>query len=129
VGKVALSVAIQEQQIITPMEKTTTQLKSDRTTLSNVVVNSMGKLAYARPPLNKIVRLMLKDFPIMCWYMLIGMLLLFTRSLWAVMHPAITINSKADMLIYVFLSFVSSSVTAGLVGGSYYFAKSKLKSS
>jgi len=71
---------------------------------------------------------MLKDFPIMCWYILIGMLLLFTRSLWAVMHPAIAVNSKADVLIYIFLMFVSSAVTAGLVGGSHYFAKSKLKS-
>lgn len=110
------------------MEKLTTQLKSDRTALSNVVVNSRGILAYARPPLKQIVVLMVKDFPIMCWYMLAGMMLLFTRSLWAVMHPAITVTSKADMLIYVFLMFVSSSVTVGLIGGSYYFAKSKLSS-
>jgi hypothetical protein len=108
--------------------KKTAQIKLHKTKLSNIVVDSKGNLAYAQTPFKQILRCMLKDFPIMCWYMLIGMMLLFARSLWAIMHPAITVSNKADLLIYVFLMFVSFSVVAGLVGGSYYFAKSKLKS-
>jgi hypothetical protein len=104
------------------------KLTIGRPQLSTIVVNEEGKLAYTIPPWRKVFRQMLKDFPIMCWYMLIGMILLFTRSLWAVLHPAITVTSKFDMLIYVYLMFISSLVIAGLLGGSYYFARTKLKS-
>jgi hypothetical protein len=110
------------------MEKTTMQLKAEKTKLSNVSVDREGNLVYIRPPLRQIIRRMCKDFPIMCWYMLIGMILLFTRSLWAVLHSAITVTSKFDMLIYIYLMFISSLVIAGLLGGSYYFAKTKLNS-
>jgi len=112
------------------MEKTTKRFtrKSEERKLSNIVIDNKGNLAYAQPPIKQILRLMLKDFPIMCWYMVIGMILLFARSLWAIMHPAITVTNKADLLIYIFLLFVSFSVVTGVIGSSYYFAKSKLKS-
>ncbi len=112
------------------MEKTTKLLtkKPEERKLSNIVIDSTGKLVYAQPPFKQILRLMLKDFPIMCWYMLIGMMMLFARSLWAVMHRTVTVTHKADLLIYLFLMFVSFFVMAGLIGGSFYFAKAKLKS-
>jgi hypothetical protein len=99
-----------------------------KTKLSNVAIDEHGQLVYAQPPFRLVLKMMVKDFPIMCWYMLIGMMLLLSRSVWAIAHPSITVTYKADILIYMFLLFISFSVIVGLVFGSYYFAKSKLKS-
>lgn len=112
------------------MERTTKLLtkKPEARKLSNIVIDSKGNLAYAQPPFKQILRLMLKDFPIMCWYVLIGMMMLFVRSLWAITHRAIMVTNKADLLIYLFMMIVSFSVITGLLIGSWYFAKSKLKS-
>lgn len=111
------------------MQRTTNNLKiaDHRPPLSTIVVNEEGKLAYATPSLKKIARQMIKDFPIMCWYMLAGMVMLFSRSLWALYHRAETVTYIGEVLIYIFLLMVSVVVTLGILGFSYYLAKSKLQ--
>jgi len=110
-------------------DQTTRQITAEHSKplLSSIVVDRTGKLTYAQPPFKQIVKRMLKDFPIMCWYMLMGMMTLFGRSLWAITHRALTVTHRIDLLIYVFLMLVSFMVVAGLIGGSFYFARAKLK--
>ena len=111
------------------MEKTKADLPitNKRPPLSAIVVNEAGQLSYSKPQWKKVIRQMVKSFPIMCWYMLIGMLTLFTRSLWAIMHRAETVTYAAELLIYIFLLFMSFIVTGGMIGLSIYQAKINYK--
>lgn len=102
-------------------------LNNKRPPLSTIVVNEAGQLSYTKPPWKKVIYLMVKNFPIMCWYMLLGMLMLFARSLWAIMHRAETVTHASELLIYIFLLFMSFIVTTGLIGFSFYQAKLKLQ--
>lgn len=95
--------------------------------LSNLVINSSGKLVCTKLPLSKIFHQMVKDCPFICWWMLIGMILIFFQSVWAVANTSITVTHRAEILIYFFLVFVSFSVVVGLVVISFYWAKLKLK--
>ncbi|NOS92597.1 MAG: hypothetical protein HOP30_11785 [Cyclobacteriaceae bacterium] len=112
------------------MQKLTKDLEwaNNRPALSSLGVNEEGKLAYSSPPLKKILQHMVKGFPIMCWYLLFAMLVLFSRTMWAITHRSETVTHAADILIYGFLLFVSSSVTIGLIILSYFYAKHKLQS-
>lgn len=71
---------------------------------------------------------MLKDLPVMCWYMLGGMIILFGRSIWVLRHRSETVTYAGEILIYSFFLLVSSFVMLGLLGMAYGQSKSKLQS-
>jgi hypothetical protein len=95
--------------------------------LSSISVNEKGALMYSTRPWKMIVRQMVKDFPPMCWFMLAGMMMLFGRTFWAVLYQQQTVTHKLDILIYLFLLFVSGAVFVSIIATSYYLAKNKLK--
>ncbi len=55
----------------------------DKPTLSTIQVSRKGRLVYSEQTWNKVLRQMVKDLPIMCWHMLLGMVMLFSVSAWA----------------------------------------------
>ncbi len=110
------------------MQKTKKELtRITKPELSSISVNEKGTLTYSTSPWKKIARQMVKDFPPICWFMLAGMMMLFIRTLWAVLNQAQTVTQKLDVLIYIFLLFVSGAVFVSIIGASYYLTKSKLK--
>jgi|LakMenE01Jun11ns_1017448.scaffolds.fasta_scaffold9810619_2 hypothetical protein len=109
------------------MEKTNNEFltSSDKPTLSTIQVNTKGRLVYSEQTWNKVFRQMVKDLPIMCWHILLGMVMLFSISAWALAHRAETVTQYAEVLIYFFMLFVSALVTFSMIAISYYIAKSK----
>jgi len=94
--------------------------------ISSVSVNKDGILVYPTPVWKKIAHHMLKDFPIVCWYISVVMVLIFIISVWSIAHRHIATTHHSEVAIYWFLIIYSLAVVGGMIGLSYFFSRNEV---